>query len=54
MAELDVELTTCADPECGAIAEVVDRWFLMSTDGPVMHVATLCLHRHRYTIPLEE
>jgi hypothetical protein len=34
------ELTTC--PDCGAPAEVVDRYTLESTSGPVVHVATAC------------
>ncbi|HET9138856.1 hypothetical protein [Actinophytocola sp.] len=39
--------TTC--PGCGAIAEVVDRFTLPSTAGPVEHIRTHCVHRHWYT-----
>ncbi|HEU5472896.1 MAG TPA: hypothetical protein VFV67_19810 [Actinophytocola sp.] len=42
--------TTC--PECGTVAEIVDRFVLPSTDGPLEHVRTQCLHRHWFTIPL--
>jgi hypothetical protein len=39
-------------PGCGAIAEVVDRFTLPSTDGPLEHVRTQCVHRHWYTTTL--
>ncbi|HEV2778962.1 MAG TPA: hypothetical protein VGX25_06120 [Actinophytocola sp.] len=38
--------TSC--PDCGEIAEVIDRFVLPSTDGPVEHVRTQCLRRHFY------
>jgi hypothetical protein len=33
-------------PECGAPAEVVDRFELTSTAGPVEHVELMCVRRH--------
>lgn len=44
-----MDLTTC--PACGTIAEVVDRWVLESTDGPVEHLRTTCLARHWFVLP---
>jgi hypothetical protein len=38
---MSLQLTTC--PECGAPAEVVDRFVLPSTHGPVEHVKTRCV-----------
>ncbi|HEY6796530.1 MAG TPA: hypothetical protein VI248_17785 [Kineosporiaceae bacterium] len=48
-----MEIITCPDPDCGAPAEIVDRWTVQSTDGPVEHVTTRCLHRHRFTPRVE-
>jgi hypothetical protein len=39
--DMEFQLTTC--PECGAPAEVVDRFVLPSTHGPVEHVKTRCV-----------
>jgi hypothetical protein len=36
----------CPEPGCHATAEVVDRYPLSSTDGPVSMVRTRCLGRH--------
>ena len=36
----------CPEPACDAAAEVVDRYPLNSTDGPVSMVRTRCLGRH--------
>lgn len=38
-------------PECGAPAEVVDRFVLHSTDGPVEHLKVLCASRRWFTVP---
>ena len=43
------DLTTC--PDCGAVAEVSDRFVLESTDGPVEHARTLCARRHSFLLP---
>jgi hypothetical protein len=44
MSIQDVELTAC--PACGAPAEVIDRFVLSSTHGPVEHVKTSCITGH--------
>ena len=40
-------------PECGAPAEIVDRFVLPSTDGPVEHVKLWCVTRRWFTLPAE-
>jgi hypothetical protein len=42
-----LDLVGC--PECKAPAEVVDRFVLPSTDGPVEHVKVHCINRHWHT-----
>ena len=44
------EWTRC--PQCGQIAEVVDRDVLPSTDGPVEHVHVRCVAKHRFVMPV--
>lgn len=51
MAELALGFTAC--PECGALAEVVDRDVWESTDGPIEHVKVLCVYRHNFYMPTE-
>jgi hypothetical protein len=46
---MDLELTSC--PDCGRPAEVVDRFSLNSTDGPIDHVKTRCITGHWFTTP---
>jgi hypothetical protein len=46
-----MEIVTCPDHDCPAPAEVLDRWDFSSTDGPIEHIKTLCLHRHTLTVP---
>ncbi|MCX6462853.1 MAG: hypothetical protein NTW05_04570 [Pseudonocardiales bacterium] len=41
-------------PRCGAPAEVVDRFDLTSTDGPVGHVRLQCARRHWLTARTED
>jgi len=43
------EIIACPEPSCLAPAEVVDRFVLASTDGPVEHVKTWCLAGHGFT-----
>ena len=43
------EIVGCPEDECLAPAEVVDRFDLPSTEGPVRHVVTSCLRRHHIT-----
>ena len=38
---MELELTWC--PDCGRTAEVIDRFWLPSTDGPLEHVKTRCI-----------
>ena len=45
----ELDLVVC--PECAAPAEVVDRFALPSTDGPVEHVKVACLMQHRFLLP---
>jgi hypothetical protein len=46
---MSLELTTC--PECGAPAEVIRRFVLSSTDGPIEHVKTRCVTGPWFTSP---
>jgi len=45
-----MDLTTC--PECGLVAEVVERDVWDSTDGPVEHATVRCVDRHRFVLPV--
>jgi len=45
-----IEWTRC--PQCGQIAEVVDRDVWPSTDGPIEHVHVRCVRRHRFVMPV--
>ena len=46
-----LDLVGC--PACAAPAEVVERYVLDSTDGPIEHATVLCSERHRYTVLVE-
>lgn len=49
-----VDLGTAACPECGRLAEVVDRFELASTGGPVEHLRLRCdAGRHHLTLIVE-
>jgi hypothetical protein len=43
---------TC--PECGAAAEITERFSLASTDGPVAHVALSCAGGHHYRMAADQ
>jgi hypothetical protein len=43
-----MDTTTC--PDCGALAEVTDRFVLESTDGPVEHVRLQCVGQHWFLL----
>ena len=45
----ELDLVVC--PDCAAPAEVVDRFTMPSTDGPVEHVKVACLARHWFLLP---
>ena len=36
----------CPEPGCPAVAAVLARFVLASTDGPVSHLRTRCQHGH--------
>lgn len=40
-----------ACPDCGEIAEICERFVLVSTDGPIEHVRVLCVRRHCFQLP---
>ena len=46
-----MDATTC--PECGAPAEVTDRFVLESTDGPIEHVRVRCAGLHWFLMSTE-
>ncbi|MEO5653305.1 MAG: hypothetical protein ABIN79_09740 [Marmoricola sp.] len=47
------DLVAC--PECGATSEVVNRFTVGSTEGPVEHLRIRCLFgRHNFTMPASE
>jgi hypothetical protein len=48
-----VQIIACPEPSCSAPAEIVDRWVLESTDGPIEHVKTRCLALHIFTPRVE-
>jgi hypothetical protein len=52
MPKFAVEMVNC--PECTAPAEVLDRFVLESTDGPIEHAIVLCILRHRRTLLVEQ
>lgn len=46
-----LDLVGC--PECAAPAEIIDRFVLESTDGPIEHAIVACAVRHRFTMLTE-
>lgn len=44
-----MDLVDC--PECGLPAEVVERFDLASTDGPVPHLRIKCVRSVQFVIP---
>jgi hypothetical protein len=41
------DIVSC--PECGVPAEITERFWLDSTDGPLEHLKTGCVNRHWLT-----
>jgi hypothetical protein len=46
-----MDTTLC--PECGALAEVLWRDVMESTDGPIEHAKVMCARRHWFLLPIE-
>lgn len=44
---------TVSCPSCGRPAEIVDRFTLASTSGPMEHLRIACAGRHNFTLPAE-
>ena len=42
-------LDIIACPQCGAPAEITQRFWLDSTDGPIEHLKTICVSKHWLT-----
>jgi hypothetical protein len=40
-------------PECGAPAQITERFWLDSTDGPIEHLKTGCVNNHWLTPRVE-
>jgi hypothetical protein len=43
-----MDLTTC--PDCASIAEVLERFVLEGTDGPVEHARIRCIAGHWFVM----
>ena len=46
-------LTVIACPGCGVPAEITERFWLPSTDGPVAHVVVHCAAGHHFRMPAD-
>jgi len=44
-----LDLSTC--PECASPAEILGRWVVESTDGPIEEIRLRCLRRHVFLLP---
>lgn len=53
VSDLTTSLDTTSCPQCGAVAEVLDRSVVESTDGPVELARIACLARHHFLLPVE-
>jgi hypothetical protein len=42
-----LEIIAC--PQCGAPAEIIERFWLDSTNGPIQHLQTICVSKHWLT-----
>jgi hypothetical protein len=43
--------TLISCPQCHAVAEITDRFWLAGTGGPVEHFALRCVRRHHFRMP---
>ena len=50
---MQLHLISCPDLSCGVPAEVIDRFALSSTDGPIEYLRTYCVGKHIFTVPAE-
>jgi hypothetical protein len=41
-----MEVVACPEPRCAAPAEILERFALASTDGPLEHRKTICVLGH--------
>ncbi len=48
-----MQFNYCPHPACGALAEIVDRFALASTDAALDHVNMVCPHGHWFILPEE-
>ncbi len=48
---VQLSLVTC--PQCGMPAEIAERFWLSSTDGPVEHIALECVAGHYFRMALD-
>jgi hypothetical protein len=48
---VSVRLVSC--PECELPAEITERFWLDSTDGPVLHVCVCCVDGHYFRMPAD-
>jgi hypothetical protein len=48
-----MEIENCPEQRCQMPTEVVHRFTLASTAGPVEHVALRCVDRHQFVMPSE-
>jgi hypothetical protein len=48
-----MELDYCPDAGCHLPAEIVERFTLTSTGGPLEHVAVRCLDGHQFVMPVD-
>ena len=53
VSDLTTSLDTTSCPQCDAIAEVLDRSVVDSTDGPVELARIACIDRHHFLLPVE-
>ncbi len=52
MTATETEFASC--PECGAPAEITERFRMPSTDGPVEHIVVHCAAGHHFRMPADK